>query len=304
MSVVSTGDFAKAVAPQVPKWYGVGYERFPELYRQIFKVEMMDSAIDEDVLISTMGLMVQTTEGESTPYDRMRQVFVSRYMPADFRLGLIITQNMIDDGKAVKILEQRAKALGIAHKETMDILAHNVINRAQTSGYNGADGVTLINSAHPTSSGVSFSNIPSTVADLSEAALEQAHIDLGNITDDRGLKLKVYPRKLVVPRALTFEAQRLLGSELRPSSSDNDLNAIKNLQLFPEGVLVDDYITNATAWYIITSENENGLKFKIRKEMKMGEDVHFDTDNVKFKGHTRVVPGWTDPRCIYGCVGP
>jgi len=304
MSIISTGDFAKAVAPQVPKFYGLEYDRFERLYEDIFSVEDMSEAVHEDVLLSGTGLAQQTSEGEANPYDSMRQVFVARYMAADFRLGVIITKNMIADGKALNILEKRSRAMGVSVKETENLLAHNVINRAGNSAYTGADGVSLLNAAHPTSSGISFSNQPSTAADLSESALEQAYIDLGTITDDRGLKLKVYPKKLIIPRALTFEAQRILGSEFRSGTAENDINAIKNLQVFPEGILVSDYITAPTAWYIKTSESSDGLKFMWRQRVELSDDTHFDTDNAKFKLHFRCAVGWTDPRCLYGTTGP
>lgn len=304
MAQITTGDFARAVAPQMPKWFGGGYQRFPELFREFMEVTTMDTAVDEDVLYSTTGLMVQTSEGESTPYDRMKQVYVVRYMPASFKLGLILSAELIEDAKGLDIMEKKAKALGVAYNETLNIVAHNILNRSQNSSYVGGDGVSLLNAAHPTSSGITFSNMPSVAVDLSEAALEQGYIDLGTFIDDRGLKIRAYPRKLIIPRALTFEAQRILGSELRQGTADNDLNAMKNLNVFPDGILVTDYITSPTDWFIKTSVEEDGLKFKFRKELELTDDTHFDTDAVKFKGYTRFATGWSDPRCIYGVNGP
>lgn len=302
MSAITTGDFAKSVAPQLPIWFGLGYERNPALYEQVFNVSNMDQKVEEEALISGAGLMLQTAEGESTPYDRMKQGYVKRYEAIDYRLGLIITKNMIRDGRGLQIAEQRAKALGLAYMETKNTVAFNVLNRAFNSSYTGADGVELCATNHATVAG-NMSNELAVAADLSEASIEQAYIEMGDIKDDRGLRIQIRPKKLLIPRALTFEAHRILDSTGRSATTDNDTNVIRDQNMFPGGIVVSDYLTDADAFFILTNQDMQGLSMKIRQDLELTDDTHFDTDNAKFKAHARFDASWTDFRCIFGSPG-
>ena len=302
MSIVTTGDFAKAVAPQMPLWFGMGYERYPALYEQVFQTRMSDQAAEEEALISGAGLMLQTSEGEATPYDRMKQGYVKQYEHVDYRLGIIITKNMIRDGRGLKIAEQRAKQMGISYGETKNTVAFNVLNRAFNSSYTGGDGLELCSTAHPTVAG-NMANELATSADLSEASLEQADIEMGDIKDDRGLRIQLRPMKLVVPRALKFEAHRILKSAGRVNTPDNDTNAIRDMALYPGGIITADYLTDTDAWFILTNQEMQGLTMFMRQDMELSDDTHFDTDNSKFKGHARFSVGWTDWRHVFGSPG-
>lgn len=302
MAVISTGDFAKAVYPQMPKWYGLGYEQYPAFYESVFNIKSSDQAAEEDVLASGMGLMIQTSEGESTPYDAMRQGVVKQYLHVDYRLGVIITKNMIRDGKGFKIAEERSRALGRAHKETKNLVCANVLNRAHTAGYIGADGIILCSGSHIYQGGT-LSNTLAVAADLSEASLEQARLEMRDIRDDRGLRIAIRPQKLVVAGANEFESHRILHSIGRVATADNDPNALKDLGMFPGGVLVWDHLTDADAFFILTNESSNGLTMYNRQELELSDDTHFDTDNSKFKGHARYSVGWTDWRHVFSSPG-
>ena len=302
MAVMSTGDFARSVAPQMPTWFGMGYNRNPDLISRLFNVIKSDQAVEEDILVSGLGLVIQTSEGEETPYDSARQGYIARYMHSDYRLGVIVTQNLIEDGKGLKIAEMRAKMLGVAVGETRNILGHTVFNLAtDATNAAGGDGQALLSTSHPIIGGT-VSNRLATDADLSEAALEQAYLEMGSITDNRGLKVDVQPVKLLVARANRYEAHRILKSDLRPGDLINDTNALKDLGDFKD-LIVSNYLTDEDAWFILTNQDMQGLTWYDRKAPTFTNDTHFDTDNAKFKVHMRFSRGFTDFRCIFGSPG-
>ena len=301
-TAVTTGDFAKALEPLSGKWFGDGYNSNEALYKQVFTERKSDRAYEEDALISGLGLHQSTPEGEATTYDHARQGFVKRYNHTDYRSGIIVTQNMIDDGMSMSIMERRARMLGRSAMETKNTVAFNVLNRAYNSSYVGGDGVELSSAAHPTRAGNQRNEL-STATDLSEAALEQMVIDMASITDDRGLKIRLSPRKLVIPTELMFDSHRILKSLGRVSTADNDINAVKDMGMFPEGIVVSPYLTDADSFFILTSENENGLVFLSRKEPELSADKDFQTDNAQFKSHMRFDCGWTDWRHVFSNKG-
>lgn len=301
MSVITVGDFAKALEPLSGKWFGDGYKRHPELFKEIMEVRRSDRAYEEDALISGIGLMQATPSGEPTPYDKMKQGYVKRYTHADYRLGLIITQNMIDDGINLNLVRRQAEALGRSAIETKNTIAFNVLNRAFNSSYVGGDGKELCATDHPTVAG-NMRNELSTASDLNEAALEQMDVDLGDIKDDRGLRINLKPKKFVIPRALKFEAHRIFKSVNQPGNANNDVNAIRDMSLFPEGVIAVDYLTDSDAFFMLT-DCMDGLVYYSRKEPVLSNDKDFDTDNAKFKAHMRCAVGWTDWRHVFGSPG-
>jgi hypothetical protein len=301
MSAISTGDFAKSVAPQLPDWFGLGYERNPALYERVFTVKSMDQATDEDVLVSGTGLMIQTSESENTPYDHAKQGYVQRSRAVDYRLGLIVTKNMIRDGKGFQIAEERAKMLGVSYMETKNIVAFNYLNNG-FSVANGGDGKALLATDHPTVAG-NQSNRLATDADFSEASFEQLFLEMGDIKDDRGLRVVVRPKTLVIPRALHFDARRFINNPDRPGTTDRDINVTNRDGMLPGGIVDVDYLTDADAWFVLTSQDMQGLMFKVRQELELSNDTAFDSDNVKFKAHARFVPTHVDWRCIAGSPG-
>jgi phage major head subunit gpT-like protein len=301
--VISTSSFAAAVAPTMVNWFGMGYKDKPATYERIFNMLGSEKAVERDVLASGLGMMIAGTEGEAVSYDDMKQGYAKDYLHTHYRLGCIITSDLIEDGNGLQVAEQRAKELGRSYAVTRNFVSSNVLNRAFNSTYTGGDGKELCATDHESRAGT-FSNELATAADLSEAALEQVDLEMSDIRNDRGLRIDIAPTSLIVPRALRFEAHRILNSTLQPFTADNTANALKDMNVYSGGIVVWDYLTDADAFFVLTSENPgNGLKMFTRKNLTLTNDTHFDTDNVKFKGHARFSVGWTDPRGIYGSPG-
>jgi len=302
MSVITTGNFAKALMVGVNSWYGESYNEFPVEYTQLFTIENSRRAFEEDVSVSGFGLVPVKAEGAPITYDSMQQGFVTRYTHVEYGMGFVITKNMIEDDLYDIVAKKRAKSLAFSMRQTKEIICANVFNRAFNTSYTGGDGKNLISSAHPNISGGTWSNAPTVASDLSEASLEQAVIDIGKWTNDRGLKIAIKPTKLVIPIDLMFEAERILGSNLRVGTSNNDINAIKSLGKLSGGYIVNHYLTDADAWFLLT-DIPDGLKYWNRYADAFEMDNDFETSNAKFKGTMRFSVGWSDPRAVYGSSG-
>jgi hypothetical protein len=301
MSVINSGSFAKALWPGVNAWYGRAYDQYPEEYTKLFTKQTSTKAFEEDVGVSSFGLAVQKSEGAPISYDSERQGFITRYQHAVYALGFIITREMMEDDQYDIIGKRKAEGLAFSMRQTKEVLGANVYNRAFNSLYTGGDGVSLINAAHPNIKGGTWSNQIATAADLSEAALEQACIDIAGFTNDAGLLIAVRPEKLVIPRQLIFEAKRILGTEGRVGTDNNDLNAIKTLGSIPT-VVTNHFLTDTDAWFIGTNV-QNGMKYMERRADSFDMDNDWDTENAKYKATARYSFGWTDPRALYGSAG-
>lgn len=299
--VITSSSFAKALWPGVNAWYGKSYKDYPEEWSQLFEKNTSRKAYEEDVGISSFGLANAKSEGAPIQYDSDRQGYTSRYNHVVYALGFIITREIYEDDQYDVVGKRKANALARSMRQTKEIIGANVFNRAATSGYTGGDGVTLLSAAHPNVAGGTFSNKPSTDADLSEAALEQANIDIADLRDDRGLLIAAKPKKLVIAPSNMFEAKRILGSDGRVATTNNDLNALKTMGIIPE-VVVNHYLTDSDAWFVLTDVND-GLKYFERRGDAFEMDNDFDTENAKFKATARYSFGWTDPRGIYGSMG-
>jgi len=302
MANINTSSFAKALEPGVQSWYGMSYNRRESQSKEIFETRPSTRAYEEIMGTSWFGMAAVVPEGDSVPYDTAQQGFYTRFTHLDYKLGFIITQNAIKDNQYMQLAEQRAKALGRSKRITRETVAANVINRAFTAGYTGGDGVVLGSASHPHFAGGTFSNVPSAMVDLSEAALEQAEIDMAGWTDDRGLLIAATPRKLIVPPAGKYEAERILNSSLRSGTADNDANALMNTRTIPEGYAVNHYLTDSDAWHLLT-DCEDGLIHFEREADSIASDNDFDTSNVKFKVEGRESYGWGDARGYYGSSG-
>ena len=298
---ITTGNFAKALWPGVNSWYGQGYSDFKTEYTDIFTTHKSKRAWEEDVLVSSFGLAFQKNEGAPVQYDTERQGFTTRYTHVEYALGFIITKNMVADDLYGIVGPRRSKALARSLRQTKETVGANVLNRAFTSGYTGGDGSILCVSSHANVAGGTWSNVLSTAADLSEAALEQAVIDMGKWTDDRGMKIAVRPKKIVVPVDLDFEVNKILKTEYEVGTANNTVNLVRSR--FPGGVAINHYLTDTDAWFILTSEDQNGLKHFERAADSFDMDNDFDTSNAKFKAESRYSFGWTDPRAIFGSAG-
>lgn len=276
-------------------WWGKAYEEYPVEHDKIFKMETSRRAFEEDVSMVGTGLIPIMNEGEGVTYDTMHQGFVTRYTHLQYGGGVVITRNMVEDDLYDVLGKQRVESLAFSARQTVEIVAANVLNRAFNSSYTGGDGKEMIANNHPNVSGGTWSNTTPTPADLSEAALEQACIDIAKWTDDRGRKIVVRPTKLVIPVDLAFTAERILGSNLQVGTANNDINALKSLGKFKEGYFVYHYLTDPDAWFLLT-DVQNGLKCFTRRPMEFTNDNDFDSDNAKYKVTFRTSYGWTDPR--------
>lgn len=308
MAVITTSSFAKALYPGVNKWYGDAYAEFSPQWNMLFDTSTSRRAFEEDVGMSMFGLPSVKSEGAPIVYDSARQGFTSRYNHVVYALGFVITREMYDDDLYDVVGKQKARSLAFSMRQNKEIIAANVYNRAFNTAYVGGDAATLIAAAgtggsasHPNISGGTWTNGVAAAVDLSEAALEQANIDIRGFTNDRGLKIQAKPKTLVIPKELMFEATRILKTEGQVYSADNTLNALKTMGIIPE-IVVNDYLTDTDAWFIRT-DVQDGLKYFERNADEFGMDDDFDTENAKYKARSRFSFGWTDARGAYGSPG-
>lgn len=251
--------------------------------------------------MSSFGLAVVKPEGAGITYDSERQGFITRYNHVVYALGFVITREMMEDDQYDIVGQRKAQGLAFSMRQTKEIVAANVYNRAFNASYTGGDAKEMIATDHPLVAGGTWSNELATPADLSEAALEQAYIDISAFTNDRGLLIGVRPKCLIIHPSNMFEAKRVLQTEGRYGTANNDLNALKTMGIIPE-VVVNHYLTDSDAWFIRTNV-KNGLKYFERRADSFDMDNDFDTENAKFKATARYSFGWTDPRAIYGSAG-
>lgn len=295
--MITSSNFAKALWPGVNSWYTTATKDHPTEFTQVFETRKSRKAWEEIQGHSGLGLAQVKPEGASISYDTARQEYLSRFTHVEYALGFIITRNMVEDDQYDVIGKMRARGLARSMAQTKETVAWNILNRATTSGYTGGDGVTLLNAAHPYKTGGSFSNQLSTAADLSEAALEQACIDIGKYTDERGLKIAVMPKKLIIPVDLQFEAERVLETEKRVGSADNDKNVVRSR--IPGGYVMSHYLTDSNMWFLQT-DVDNGLIHFERRPDSFAMDNDFDTSNAKYKAESRYSFGFANPRCVFG----
>ena len=301
MGVITSGSFAKALWPGVNKWYGTAYNELGSEWDKLFEKNTSKKAFEEDVGYSSFGLASVKAEGAPVVYDSARQGYTTRYQHVVYALGFIITRETYEDDQYDVIGKKKANALARSMRISKEIVAANVYNRATTSGYTGGDGIVMLSASHPKVAGGTYSNIIGTTADLSEASLEQATIDIEGFTDDRGLIIAAKPKQLIIPRQLRFEAYRVLKSDGRVGTDLNDPNAVKALGLFGEPT-INHFLTDTDAWFIRT-DVPDGMKYFERRGDQFEMDNDFDTENAKYKASARYSFGWSDPRGVYGSMG-
>jgi len=299
--IITSSSFAKLLWPGLNSIYGKAYNDYPVEWDKLFEKNSSDRAYEEDLGLSSFGLASVKNEGAPITYDTERQGFTSRYNHVVYALGFIVTREIFEDDQYGKVGAQKAKALARSMRQTKEIVGANIYNRAFDSNYKGGDGVELISASHANVAGGTFSNKIGTAADLSEAALEQAVIDIAGFRDDRGLLIAARPEKLVIPYQQTFEAKRILGADGRVGTDLNDPNVLKDMGLFGN-VVINHYLTDPDAWFILTNVKD-GLKYFERRGDQFEMDNDFDTENAKFKATARYSFGWSDPRSIYGSAG-
>lgn len=301
MSVQLTGNWGKLLWPGINAIYGLVYNQHPEFHGKIFPKFDSRKHFEEDLGTTTLGLASVKTESGPVTYDSERQGFTTRYTHIEYALGFQISRIIMEDDLYDVVGPRRAEGLADSMRKTKETVAHNVLNRAFNSAFTGADGVELLSTAHVNIAGGTFANELLTAADLSEAALEQAVIDLKKFTNDRGLRINVMPEKLIIPVDLEFEAHRILKSVQRVSTADNDINALNSMGIIKD-IVATPYLTDADAWFLRT-DVRHGLKHFERRADDFTQDNDFDTDNAKFKSTGRYSFGWSDPRGLFGSPG-
>jgi len=297
---INTGSFGKALWPGVNTWYGKAYDEFDVEWSKIFTTRSSRKNFEEDISISSFGLAQQKAEGTPVSYDSEQQGFVDRYTHVVYSLGFIITKEMVDDDLYDVAGERKAKGLAFSMRQTKEVIAANILNRAFNSSFTYGDGKELCNSTRPNVAGGTWSNIIAVSADISEAALEQACIDIGKFTNDRGLRIAVKPQKLIVPVDLDFEANKIMDTQYEVGTNNNTVNLVRSR--FPKGVVVNHYLTDTDAWFILTNV-PNGMTHFERNPDSFAQDDDFDSDNAKFKARSRYSFGCSDKRSIYGSAG-
>jgi len=299
---MNTSSFAKALYPGVNAWYGKAYDEYPVEVDKLFDKFSSKRNYEEDVGLSSFGLAVEKPEGSAVTFDSERQGFTTRYRHVVYALGFVITREMLDDDQYDVAAQRRAQGLAFSMRQTKEIVGSNVYNRAFNTSYTFGDGQVMLGSAHPNIAGGTQSNILSTASDLSEAALEQASIDISLLKNDRGLQISLRPQQLIIPPQLQFEASRILKSDGRVATANNDLNALKDMGMFSKGVTVNHYLTDSDAWFIRTNA-PHGMKYFERDADEFGTDNDWDTENAKFKARARYSFGMTDWRGVFGTPG-
>ncbi len=299
---ISRAQLLKELLPGLNALFGLEYAKYGEEHKEIFETESSERSFEEETKLSGFTAAAVKNEGQALAYDNAQEAWTARYNHETIAQGFSLTEEAIEDNLYDRLSGRYTKALVRSMAYTKQVKAANILNNGFTAGYTGGDGVTLFSTAHPLVSGGTNSNRPATNADLNETSLENAVIQIAGWTDERGLLIAAKPVKLVVPPALMFVATRLLETELRVGTADNDINAIKNNGSIPGGYTVNHYLTDTNAWFL-TTDVPNGLKHFVRVPMSTAMDGDFDTGNVRYKARERYSFGWSDPLGMFGSPG-
>jgi hypothetical protein len=299
---ISRAQLLKELLPGLNALFGLEYNKYGEEHKEIFDTETSERSFEEETKLSGFSAAPVKNEGSAIAYDNAQEAWTARYQHETIALGFSLTEEAIEDNLYDSLSARYTKALARAMAYTKQVKAANVLNNGFNSAYPGGDGVELFSTLHPLVSGGYNSNEPSTPADLNETSLEAAVIQIAAWTDERGLLIAAKPRKLIVPPSLMFVATRLLETELRVATADNDINALKNNGSIPEGYAVNHFLTDNNAWFL-TTDVPNGLKHFVRMPMSTSMDGDFDTGNVRYKARERYSFGFSDPLGIFGSPG-
>jgi hypothetical protein len=299
---ISRAQLLKELLPGLNALFGLEYARYGEEHKEIFEIETSERSFEEETKLSGFSAAPVKNEGSAIAYDNGQEVFTARYTHETIALGFSLTEEAIEDNLYDSLSARYTKALARAMSYTKQTKAAAVLNNGFNTSYPGGDGQPLFSASHPIVSGGTNSNTPSTQVDLNETSLEAAVIQIAAWTDERGLLIAAKPKKLVIPPSLMFVATRLLETELRVGTSDNDINAIKNNGAIPEGYTVNHFLTDTNGWFL-TTDVPNGLKHFVRTPMNTGMDGDFDTGNVRYKARERYSFGWSDPLGMWGSSG-
>jgi hypothetical protein len=301
MAVITTGTHPKALWPGIKAWFGRSYDEHQVEYTDLFDVETSDKAYEEEVEITGFGLAPVKPQGSGINYDTEAQGAITRYTHVAYALGYIVTFEELRDNLYEVVSKRRAQQLAFSMRQSKENVCANVYNNAFSSSYVGGDGVSMINSAHPTLNG-NQSNVLTTAADLSELAIEDMIIQVMQMTNNRGMKISGLPQSLHVPPNLWFEAERIYKSVLQNDTSNNAINVLKATSAFPKGIKVNHYFSSQTAWFIRTNI-PRGTQYFQRDELTFDRDNDFDTKNAKAASYERYSAGWSDFRGVFGTPG-
>ena len=299
---ISRAQLLKELLPGLNALFGMEYARYGEEHKEIYESETSERSFEEETKLSGFSAAPVKNEGSAISYDNAQEAWSTRYTHETIALGFSITEEAVEDNLYDSLSARYTKSLARAMSYTKQVKAAAVINNGFSSSYPGGDGVSLFNANHPLVSGGVNSNTPATQADLNETSLEAAVIQIAAWTDERGLLIAAKPKKLIVPPSLMFVATRLLETELRVGTADNDINAIKNNGAVPEGYTVNHFLTDTNGWYL-TTDVPNGMKHFVRTPLQNSMDGDFDTGNVRYKARERYSFGWSDPLGMFGSSG-
>jgi hypothetical protein len=299
---ISRAQLLKELLPGLNALFGLEYATYGEQHKEIYETETSERSFEEETKLSGFSAAPVKNEGSAIAYDNAQEAWTARYNHETIALGFSLTEEAIEDNLYDSLSARYTKALARAMAYTKQVKAAAVLNNGFSASYTGGDGVALFSNAHPLVGGGTNSNIPATAADLNETSLEAAVIQIAAWTDERGLLIAAKPVKLVIPPALQFVATRLLETELRVGTADNDINAIKNNGSISGGYTVNNFLTDTNAWFL-TTDVPNGMKHFVRTAMSTGMDGDFDTGNVRYKARERYSFGWSDPLGMYGSAG-
>ena len=299
---ISRAQLAKELEPGLNALFGMEYARYDNEAAEIYDTESSERAFEEEVMLSGFGAAPVKGEGSAVSFDDAQEAYTARYTHETIALAFSITEEAIEDNLYDRLASRYTKALARSMANTKQVKGAATLNNAFDSTFTGGDGKELCATDHPLVSGNTLRNEPSTASDLNETSLENALIDIAAFVDERGLKVSVRGMKLIVPAALQFVADRLLESTLRPGSADNDVNAVRNMGMLPQGYTVNHYLTDTDAWFIKTDAPRGFIHFE-RMPMSTKMEGDFDTGNVRYKARERYSYGYSDPRCVFGSPG-
>ncbi|CAB4156021.1 Bacteriophage Mu, GpT [uncultured Caudovirales phage] len=299
---ISRAQLLKELLPGLNALFGLEYARYGEEHKEIFDTETSERSFEEETKLSGFSAAPVKNEGSAIAYDNGQEAFTARYNHETIALGFSLTEEAIEDNLYDSLSARYTKALARAMSYTKQTKAAAILNNGFDTGYPGGDGVPLFSASHPTVGGGVNSNLPATTADLNETSLEAAVIQIAAWVDERGLLIASKPNKLVIPPASMFIATRLLETELRVGTADNDINALKSNGSIPGGYTVNHFLTDPDAWFL-TTDVPNGLKHFVRAPLSNSMDGDFDTGNVRYKSRERYSFGWSDPLGMYGSAG-
>ena len=299
---ISRAQLLKELLPGLNALFGLEYKKYGEEHKEIFETETSERSFEEETKLSGFSAAPVKNEGSALAYDNAQEAWTARYVHETIAMGFSLTEEAIEDNLYDSLSARYTKALARAMAYTKQVKAAAILNNAFTGGPTYGDGQVLCSTAHPLVSGGTNSNRPTVAADLNETSLEAAVIQIAGWTDERGLLIAAQPKKLIVPPSLQFVATRLLETELRVGTNDNDVNALKSMNSIREGFTVNHYLTDTNAWFLMT-DVPNGLKHFVRTPLQNGMDADFDTGNSRYKARERYSFGVSDPLGIFGSPG-